>query len=91
MLCHIHPGTETCDECEPGLVRKVIRSEKKLHPNRENQHKSELHRLRKKFGIAAFSSEVTLADGYSDRAQKRRETVGSSVPHAKTEMASVDQ
>lgn len=20
FLCHIHPGSDTCDECEPGIV-----------------------------------------------------------------------
>ena len=20
LLCHIHPGTDTCDDCEPGVV-----------------------------------------------------------------------
>lgn len=59
---------------------------------KSEQHKNELKKLRKKFGVSAFEeSNTKLASGYTDRARKRRETVGSQNPHEKTEVASLDE
>jgi pSer/pThr/pTyr-binding forkhead associated (FHA) protein len=93
LLCHVHDGTKTCGLCEPGLVQTV---EKKVEQfpkgTKSEQHKNELKKLRKKFGVSLFEEENTkLASGYTDRAQKRRETVGSQNPHEKTEVASINE
>ncbi|XP_044737459.1 angiogenic factor with G patch and FHA domains 1 isoform X1 [Chrysoperla carnea] len=94
LLCHIHSGNETCGDCEPGLYKKVISAEPKLigSNTNKNEHKTELKRLKKKFGIDGFViPEVKLPDGYQDRAQTRREKVGSINHNAKTETASIHQ
>ncbi|RZB41680.1 G-patch and/or FHA domain containing protein, partial [Asbolus verrucosus] len=93
LLCHIHEGNKTCGLCEPGLIQTP---EKKVEPfsktTKSEQHKKELKKLRKKFGVSAFEEGNTkLASGYTDRAQKRRETVGSQNPHEKTEVASLTE
>ena len=92
MLCHIHKGVETCGLCEPGLVQTQSGGD----TNKTGKlpcHKEQLKLLRKKFGIS--QSEVrkvgTSASGYVDRAQARRNTVGSQNEHEKTQCASVDQ
>ncbi|XP_064211964.1 angiogenic factor with G patch and FHA domains 1 isoform X3 [Tribolium castaneum] len=93
LLCHVHDGYKTCGHCEPGLVQST---EKKIEvvskATKSDQHKSELKKLRKKFGVSLYEESGTkLASGYTDRAQKRRETVGSQNPHEKTEVASLDE
>ncbi|XP_018322835.1 angiogenic factor with G patch and FHA domains 1 isoform X1 [Agrilus planipennis] len=96
LLCHIHNGNETCGLCEPGLVQNNTAEDNKgvIAPSltKGTQHKKELQRLRKKFGITSQdNSNIQLASGYSDRAQARRETVGSHNEYEKTEVASVEQ
>lgn len=62
------------------------------HETKEARHRSELRRLRKRFGLDKLKvKEVnpSLADGYKDRAEERRRTVGSQDHHEKTESASV--
>ncbi|KAF2882120.1 hypothetical protein ILUMI_24042 [Ignelater luminosus] len=92
LLCHIHLGNETCGHCEPGLLQTnndVKESTTKL--NKNERHKNELRQLRKKFGINSSEGNTQLAAGYTDRAQVRRQTVGSQNEHEKTQVASVDQ
>ncbi|XP_015609869.1 angiogenic factor with G patch and FHA domains 1 isoform X2 [Cephus cinctus] len=91
LLCHIHNGHETCGYCEPGLVQRSsnIEENKTL---KKTQHISELRRLKHKFGVekdnVATASQV--ACGYQDRAQARRDFVGSSTHHVKTQQSSLD-
>ncbi|XP_011688024.1 PREDICTED: angiogenic factor with G patch and FHA domains 1 isoform X2 [Wasmannia auropunctata] len=90
LLCHIHNGNETCGHCEPGLVQQNIN----LNENKALKtklHKEELRRLKHKFGIENDNviSSSQLASGYQDRAQARRQHVGSSDPHAKTQQSSI--
>ncbi|XP_071560822.1 angiogenic factor with G patch and FHA domains 1 isoform X1 [Temnothorax nylanderi] len=90
LLCHIHDGNETCGHCEPGLVQRNIN----LNENKTSKtqlHKEELRRLKHKFGIEKDNvvSSSQLASGYRDRAQARRQHVGSSDPYAKTQQSSV--
>lgn len=59
--------------------------------NRSEMHKKELKNLKKLCGIDHYDEDPKLAEGYEDRAQKRRETVGSQNAHEKTEVASVDK
>lgn len=90
LLCHIHPGNQTCGHCEPGLIQKSEKNE--ITYNKTKQHKNELKHLKKKFGIGPSSQkESNLASGYTDRAQARRETIGSQNAHEKTETASVTE
>ncbi|KAF5274034.1 hypothetical protein FQR65_LT04432 [Abscondita terminalis] len=93
LLCHIHYNHETCDECEPGLLQNVSdKKENSARTSKSEQHKIELRKLRKKFGIGwADGDGSSLGPGYTDRAQVRRETVGSHNEHEKTQVASVNQ
>lgn len=84
LICHVHPGQETCLKCEPGVI---ISSQPKMtnnavNENRESKRKSELKQLRKKYGIggSAGQEDGAAADisksGYVDRACDRRKTKG---------------
>lgn len=90
LLCHVHDGNETCGHCEPGLVQQNVNSNG-CKTSRTKLHKEELRRLKHKFGIEKDSvlSGGRLASGYRDRAQARRQHVGSSDPYAKTQQSSV--
>ncbi|XP_063982347.1 angiogenic factor with G patch and FHA domains 1 isoform X2 [Diachasmimorpha longicaudata] len=91
LLCHIHLGYETCGYCEPGLVQQSEPTEGNPIPWK-SQHKSELKRLKNKFGVDKDNTTTAsmVASGYRDRAQARREFVGSSNHHVKTHQSSVD-
>ncbi|XP_015117994.1 angiogenic factor with G patch and FHA domains 1 isoform X2 [Diachasma alloeum] len=91
LLCHIHSGYETCGHCEPGLVQQSQPIEGNAIP-RKTQHKSELKRLKNKFGVDKDNTNTAsmVAAGYRDRAQARRECVGSSNHHVKTHQSSID-
>jgi len=91
LLCHIHNGNETCGHCEPGLVQQSSNlDENKI--SKKILHKDELRRLRHKFGVDkdTVTSGSQLASGYQDRAQARRQHVGSSHHYDKTQQSSVD-
>ncbi|KZC06598.1 Angiogenic factor with G patch and FHA domains 1 [Dufourea novaeangliae] len=91
LLCHIHNGNETCGHCEPGLVQQSSNTEENK-TSKKNLHKQELRRLKHKFGVekdnVATASQV--AWGYKDRAQNRRQCIGSLDHHAKTQQSSMD-
>lgn len=91
LLCHIHNGYETCGYCEPGLVQQNVSIEGST-TSKKDQHKSELRRLKHKFGVeknnVAYASQV--GTGYQDRAQARRDYVGSSNHHVKTQQSSLN-
>ncbi|XP_046464939.1 angiogenic factor with G patch and FHA domains 1 isoform X1 [Neodiprion pinetum] len=91
LLCHIHNGHETCGHCEPGLVQQNVNAEGST-TKKQNQHKSELRRLKYKFGVEKNNVKTSsqVAAGYQDRAQARRVLVGSLNHHAKTQQSSVD-
>ncbi|XP_071449306.1 angiogenic factor with G patch and FHA domains 1 [Hetaerina americana] len=101
LLCHIHRGSETCGHCEPGLVQREANSS--ASPNNadeivssytsKEQHKKELKRLKKKFGLESCEPNMSAiaVPGYEDRAQARRSTIGSQDHHAKTETASMEE
>lgn len=92
LLCHIHKGSQTCGLCEPGLLQQKVTTEncpaKKFDKNAD--HKHQLKKLRKKFAVN-HGSDGSLAPGYTDRAQARREAIGSQNEHEKTQVASLDQ
>lgn len=92
LLCHIHKGTQTCGLCEPGLLQHKATSDKwsMRKSDKSTDHKQQLKKLKKKFAVDHVSDN-NLAPGYTDRAQVRRETVGSQNEHEKTQVASLDQ
>uniref|UniRef100_A0A1B6DKM8 Angiogenic factor with G patch and FHA domains 1 n=1 Tax=Clastoptera arizonana TaxID=38151 RepID=A0A1B6DKM8_9HEMI len=96
LLCHIHTGRETCEQCEPGCTQADTRNhlvEESLE-SKEEKRKLELKKLRKRFGLDKLSYKeavVSLAPGYQDRAESRRKTVGSSDQSEKTQVASVHE
>ncbi|XP_042307487.1 angiogenic factor with G patch and FHA domains 1 isoform X2 [Sceloporus undulatus] len=85
---HIHPGSETCDGCEPGQVRAHLRLDKKnksiglslTKEEKELVRRKELKQIRVKYGLqnTEYENDKVLKNpNYKDRAEKRRETVGS--------------
>uniref|UniRef100_A0A8D1FFG8 Angiogenic factor with G patch and FHA domains 1 n=1 Tax=Sus scrofa TaxID=9823 RepID=A0A8D1FFG8_PIG len=86
---HIHPGSDTCDGCEPGQVRAHLRLDKKDEPfvgpalskeEKELERRKELKKIRVKYGLqnTDYEDEKALKNPkYKDRAGKRREQVGS--------------
>ncbi|KYM94361.1 Angiogenic factor with G patch and FHA domains 1 [Cyphomyrmex costatus] len=89
LLCHIHNGNETCGYCEPGLIQQNFNLDENK-TSKTKLHKEELRRLKHKFGIEKNNvSSSQLALGYQDRAQARRQHVGSSDPYAKTQQSSI--
>ncbi|NXX78201.1 AGGF1 factor, partial [Urocolius indicus] len=86
---HIHPGSGTCDGCEPGQVRAHLRLDKKKESSvcpalskeeRELVRRKALKQIRVKYGLQNTKYEENKAvknPKYKDRAGRRRETVGS--------------
>lgn len=86
---HIHPGSETCDGCEPGQVRAHLRLDKKDEPSvgpalskeeKELERRKALKKIRVKYGLqnTDYEDEKALKNPkYKDRAGKRREQIGS--------------
>ncbi|KAH9643633.1 hypothetical protein HF086_006109 [Spodoptera exigua] len=65
LLCHIHPGNDTCGHCEPGLLMEATEKEKKVAYTRtcsvQKQHQLELARLKNK-SIAADNKGFKLLE-----------------------------
>ncbi|KAM6229742.1 angiogenic factor with G patch and FHA domains 1 isoform 1-T1 [Porphyrio hochstetteri] len=86
---HIHPGSDTCDGCEPGQVRAHLRLDRKKETSvcpalskeeREIVRRKALKQIRVKYGLQNTEYEDNKAvknPKYKDRASKRRETIGS--------------
>lgn len=91
LLCHIHSGHETCGHCEPGLLQQASNSGDNKS-SKKDLHKQELRRLKNKFGVEKdnITAASQLASGYQDRAQTRRQHVGSQTHHAKTQQSSIE-
>ncbi|XP_075980948.1 uncharacterized protein LOC142979728 isoform X2 [Anticarsia gemmatalis] len=91
LLCHIHRGNDTCGHCEPGLIMEAQEKEKKVAYTRtcsvKKQHELELARLKNKYGPKPMLAIEETA--YNDRAQARRETVGSSHHSEKTQTSDI--
>ncbi|XP_072518474.1 angiogenic factor with G patch and FHA domains 1 [Salminus brasiliensis] len=85
---HIHSGTDTCDGCEPGQVRAHL-SRRRPEENtvcvlskedKEVQRQKELKQIKIKYGLKSSEYEESGAlrnSKYKDRAESRRQTVGS--------------
>ncbi|KAL0820426.1 hypothetical protein ABMA28_006302 [Loxostege sticticalis] len=91
LLCHIHPGKDTCGHCEPGLLMESQEKEKQAAYTRtcsvQKQHQLELARLKNKYAPQPKAIEETA---YNDRAHARRTTVGSSHHAEKTQSTDLD-
>ncbi|KAF6122928.1 hypothetical protein HJG60_000442 [Phyllostomus discolor] len=86
---HIHPGSDTCDGCEPGQVRAHLRLDKKdesfvgptlSKEEKELERRKELKKIRVKYGLrnTDYEDEKALKNPkYKDRAGKRRKQIGS--------------
>ncbi|XP_015220504.1 angiogenic factor with G patch and FHA domains 1 isoform X2 [Lepisosteus oculatus] len=83
---HIHTGNETCDGCEPGqVIAHVSRNKKEeasvlTKEDKEILRQKELKQMKVKYGLKNSEYEGTKAlknSKYKDRAEKRRQTVGS--------------
>ncbi|XP_073440226.1 angiogenic factor with G patch and FHA domains 1 isoform X1 [Dendrobates tinctorius] len=86
---HVHPGSETCDGCEPGQVRAHLRLNQKEEfsagPILSKEEKEKLRRkglkqIRDKYGLqtAEYEDNKVLKNSkYKDRAGRRRKVVGS--------------
>ncbi|XP_024915582.1 angiogenic factor with G patch and FHA domains 1 isoform X2 [Cynoglossus semilaevis] len=85
---HIHSGTDTCDGCEPGQVMAHIskyKQEEQMGPALTKEHKEalrqkELKQIKAKYGLQSNEYEENKPlknPKYKDRAQSRRQTVGS--------------
>jgi len=94
LLCHVHSGLETCDDCEPGLVNRAESQSTTVQTGTkqdlEKARKRELKKIRQKFGLESHEETEILASGYQDRAEVRRQTVGVDPLGAKTEVASTE-
>ena len=90
LVCHVHFGKETCDDCEPGiLIDKFLKIDercaasgdgKRPQPRSENAVKRSLKR---KYGLDLTSAEEKNPNPdnpYNDRAKLRRATEGSELP-----------
>lgn len=85
---HIHSGTDTCDGCEPGQVRAHLnrhRQDKSTvcvlsKEEKEVQRQKELKQIKIKYGLKSSEYEesgVIRNSKYKDRAETRRQAVGS--------------
>lgn len=98
LLCHVHEGLSTCDECEPYNYVKKSQEEPKStdEPQPSNlSHREGLKALQKRYGLQTEKYQENVSGtknkNYEDRAEKRRVKVGSSHGSVKTEQASVNQ
>lgn len=60
LLCHVHEGTSTCDQCEPGLVQGDLAGSicnvntSKAYGEQLtglDAHKTQLRKLKKRYGL----------------------------------------
>ena len=87
LVCHVHPGRETCLECEPGLVQEAKKTEVGSTQKSRKLHAKELRRLKSKFGLKRSNDGVT---NFNDRSAARRLEKGSDNPYEKTEAANLE-
>ncbi|KAK3097623.1 hypothetical protein FSP39_011486 [Pinctada imbricata] len=92
FLLHIHNGTETCDECEPGQVQATMSkpAQKEAYTflskkEKIKQQRQNLKQIKKKYGLqnAPYVDNVAAIKNptYQDKAEERRRTKGSDNPY----------
>lgn len=86
---HIHPGTDTCDGCEPGQILAHLAKHQREQPvggatnsvsreDKEALRVKELRNMKAKYGLQSNEEGKALKNPrYRDRAESRRQTVGS--------------
>ncbi|XP_047439314.1 angiogenic factor with G patch and FHA domains 1 isoform X3 [Mugil cephalus] len=83
---HIHSGTDTCDGCEPGQVMAHLSKHKRedrtgptlTKEDKESLRQKELKQMKAKYGLQSNEeTKATKNSKYKDRAESRRQTVGS--------------
>ncbi|XP_014669018.1 PREDICTED: angiogenic factor with G patch and FHA domains 1-like [Priapulus caudatus] len=98
LLFHIHEGTDTCDECEPGQVQAAL-AQQQIQPKTEHVvlskaekealRRKQLKQIKKRYGLeaSAYVDNKAAIDNanYMDRSTVRRKTVGSDDPYQKEE------
>lgn len=98
LLCHVHEGLTTCNDCEPYNYLKKSAEEPKsaeVDPQPSNlSHKEQLKLLQKRYGLATEkyleNPTGTKNKNYEDRAEKRRFEIGSSHESVKTQQSSLN-
>ena len=93
LVCHLHPGRETCLDCEPGVVRQEAGAGGGGGKERERQE--QLVNLKRKYGLDKPGEDVLKMEGrntesYTDRAKQRRKLIGSTNEREKTESSNLD-
>ena len=93
LVCHLHPGRETCLDCEPGLVRKEESGA--VVGDRERERQDQLSSLKRKYGLDRPGEDILKVEernkaAYTDRAKHRRKLIGSTNEREKTESSSLD-
>jgi len=100
LLCHVHPGNETCFECEPGVVKQTLEEEARQEAllsvgrGKDKLRQNRLQNLKKKYGLGrgdGVGENNPQDPKYVDRASVRRKVQGSDNPHEKTEAAHIDK
>ncbi|KAH7962002.1 hypothetical protein HPB52_013956 [Rhipicephalus sanguineus] len=94
LEAHIHKGHNTCTRCEPGLMDSPSgdqESQSAPPPSSEAIRRANVKKMKAKYGLKGME-HIVPPKGYHDRAQQRREVVGSNFPHERdSEPASVDK
>jgi len=92
LVCHVHPGKETCLECEPGQQKTEEGKVYAALEKKEARRVREVKELKRSYGIGVgLQEERKEIPGFIDRAEERRIVHGVDPVNAKTETASVDQ
>ena len=93
MKCHVHPGKETCFECEPGVMaHSSVHTTVKIlsKSKREKLRQKEMKRMKNKYGIINQGTTKSDSTSYKDRAEERRKEKGSDNPFEATQSASLE-
>ncbi|KAL1420887.1 hypothetical protein MTO96_004264 [Rhipicephalus appendiculatus] len=94
LEAHIHKGHNTCTRCEPGLMDSPAGDQESQiapPPSSEAIRRANVKKMKAKYGLKGME-HAAPPRGYHDRAQQRREVVGSNFPHERdSEPASVDK
>ncbi|XP_067931815.1 angiogenic factor with G patch and FHA domains 1-like isoform X2 [Watersipora subatra] len=93
LLLHIHPGTDTCTDCEPGVIKTALKSSKrqqfeiynslKSKEDVERDRRTQLKSIKKKYGLEKEKyqqNSQNLNVEYEDKAEKRRQVHGLDLP-----------
>ena len=98
LKCHVHPGRETCLECEPGVIANNTELHDKSHvqhlskSKKEKLRKKEMKRIQNKYGVhrQVTQEEMGLSKSYKNRAEDRRTEKGSDNPFEATQSSNLE-